>query len=377
MMKFALSWVMLGCLAAPALAQSSSVQLFGIVDVAVSRVDGGQSNLGYFSDWQIGRPGRWNVHSASSSRLGLRGSEDLGNGLKAGFLLDHRFQPDSGTVEPRDGVSYSGGARSYNAGFWNAQAYVSLASRELGEIRLGRQATPTFVLGLFSDPWGMEYSVAGLAGFTRGGNFVGASNNALLYLSPSVAGLSAQVLVGAGEGGAAATATGAPNGRNLGLGLRYQAGPLLAMLAFNDSRRSDATLNRTLAFGATYDFGRFKGFANYSVGQNSTPGNARMTTWLLGAHVPLGSGFVRAGVGHHAPPAGYNPNSVTPGATAATTPNPYAAYPVLLGQSSTKVGLGYVYTLSRRTSLSADVGTNHTRGYSRSSGVQGGIKHVF
>lgn len=377
MKKSLLSWAVLSSLAVTANAQSSSVQIFGIVDIAISRANGGQSNLGYFSDWQIGRTQRWEVHSASSSRLGIRGTEDLGNGLKAGFLLDHRFQPDTGAVEPRDGVSFPGGVRTYANGFWNAQSYVMISSASLGELRLGRQATPTFNLSIATDPWALEYNVAGLAGFTRGGNFVGASNNAVQYLSPSVGGFSVNVLVGAGEGGAASTGTALPNGRNVGVALRYQAGPLMATLAYNDSKRSDAILNRTYAFGATYDFGIAKGFANYSVGQNSIASNARMTTWLLGAHVPLGSGFVRVGVGHHAPPVGFNPNTINPGATAATTPNPYAAYPVLLGQSSNKFGIGYVYNLSKRTSVSADFGTNKTETYSRSSGVQSAVKHVF
>lgn len=376
MKKSVLTVAVLGCFAGAAAAQSN-VQIFGVIDVAISKVDGGQSNLSYLSDWQIGRPKRWEVHSSSSSRLGIRGTEELGKGLKAGFLLDHRFQPDTGAVEPRDGVAFSGGVRSYIAGFWNAQAYVSLSSAQLGEIRLGRQATPTFVLGLATDPWGMEYNVAGLAGFVRGGNFIGASNNAVQYLSPSIAGFSVNVLVGAGEGGAAATATGAPNGRNLGVALRYNAGPLSATLAYNDSKRPDALLNRTVALGATYDFGVFKGFANYSTGQNNIASNARMKTWLLGAHIPAGNGYFRVGFGHHAPPVGFNPNLVTPGATATTTPNPYGAYPVTLGQTSDKIGIGYVYVLSKRTQLQFDYGTNKTETYSRSSGLQSAIRHAF
>lgn len=376
MKKSLLCMAALASLAGAASAQSS-VQLFGIIDMAVSKIDNGQSNLSYLSDWQMGRPGRWEVHSSSSSRLGVRGSEDLGNGLKAGFLLDHRFQPDTGTVEPRDGVAFSGGVRNYIAGFWNAQSYVSLSSATLGEPRLGRQATPTFVLGLATDPWAMEYNVAGLAGFVRGGNFIGASNNAVQYLSPSFGGFSVNLLVGAGEGGAAATATGTPNGRNVGAALRYNAGPLSATLAYNDSHRPDTLLNRTVALGLTYDFSVLKGFANYSQGQNNIASNARMTTWLIGAHVPMGSGFWRVGFGHHAPPVGFNPNSVTPGATAATTPNPYAAYPVLLGQTSDKIGVGYVYVLSKRTQLQFDYGTNKTETYSRSSGVQTAVRHMF
>ena len=365
-------------LAGTAQAQSN-VTIFGIIDMAVSKANSGQSNLGYFSDWQIGRTGQWVMHSASSSRLGIRGTEDLGGGWKAGFLLDHRFQPDTGTVEPRDGVTFSGGNRSYTPGFWNAQAYVNLISASYGELRLGRNATPTFNLGLATDPWALEYNVAGFAGFTRGGNFVGASNNAVTYFTPSIGGFVGQILVGLGEGGAAAaTATAPPNGRNVGLGLRYNAGPLMAAIAYNDSKRSDNILNRTTAVGLIYDFPWFKLFSNYSMGKNSIPSNATSKTWLLGAHIPVGqTGYVRTAIGEYDPAVGFNPNAIAPGATAATAPNPYAAYAVTQGQDSFKFGLGYVYLLSKRTSLSADVGTNKTETFTRSSGVQAAIKHMF
>lgn len=369
--------IALAAVAGSAHAQSN-VTIFGIIDMAVSKANSGQSNLAYFSDWQIGKTGQWVMHSASSSRLGIRGTEDLGDGWKAGFLLDHRFQPDTGTVEPRDGVSFAGGSRSYNPGFWNAQAYVNLNSTSWGEVRLGRNATPTFNLGLATDPWALEYNVAGFAGFTRGGNFVGASKNAVTYLSPSLGGFAAQVLVGLAEGGTAATATAAPNGRNVGLGLRYNAGPLMAALAYNDSKRPDNILNRTTAFGLTYDFSAFKLFSNYALGKNSIASNETTRTWLLGAHVPVGTrGYVRTAVGGYDPAVGFNPNGIAPAATAADAPNPYAAYPVTLGQDTLKFGLGYVHLLSKRTSLSADVGTSKTETFTRSSGVQTAVKHMF
>ena len=86
---------------------------------------------------------------------------------------------------------------------------------------------------------------------------------------------------------------------------------------------------------------------------------------------------MRVGIGHHAPPKGFNPNALTPGSTAATTPNPYAVYPVTDGQNSNKLGIGYVHRLSKRTSLSADYGTNKTETYSRSQGVQFALRHAF
>lgn len=375
MKKSLISLAALG-LSAGAVNAQSSVTIYGIVDVAASKANSGQSNLSYYSDWQVGRPNQWTLHSASSSRLGFRGSEDLGDGLRANFLLEMRFQPDSGTIEPRDGVTFSGGTRSYNGGFFNAQSYVGL-SGNFGEVRLGRNATPHFNIGLITDPWGYEYNVASFGGFTRGGNMVAATNNSVNYLSPSVGGFSLQLGFGAGEGAASGTGQTPPNGRNLGFALQYNAGPLWMALAHNDSKRSDAIQNRSSIFGVIYNFGVAKAIFNYSVGKNNVAGNPSTKTLLLGAHIPLGSGFIRTAVGRYDPAVGFNTNGITPGATAATTPNPYAAYPVTKGQNSTKFGIGYVYQLSKRTSVSADIGTSKTETYTRSTGVQTALKHVF
>ncbi|MES2944470.1 MAG: porin [Pseudomonadota bacterium] len=375
MKKSLLTMALLGSLVSAATAQSS-VTVYGIIDMAVSKANNGQSNLSYFSDWQVGKTDQLTIHSASSSRLGFRGSEDLGGGMKANFLMELRFQPDTGSIEPRDGVTFTGGARTYNQGFWNAQSYVGL-SGNFGEIRLGRNATPHFTIGLASDPWAYEYNVAGFAGFTRGGNQVATTNNSINYLSPNFSGLTAQIGLGLAEGGTSAAATAAPNGRNVGLAIQYRQGPLWAAFGYNNSKRPDAILNRATILALTYDFGVIKPILNYSVGKNSVAGNPSTKTMLIGAHIPAGSGYIRTAVGRYDPAVGFNMNTVNPGATAASTPNPYAAYPVTRGQTSTKFAIGYVYNLSKRTSVSVDVGTNKTQTYSRSSGYQAAIRHTF
>src|SRR5689334_4420243 len=74
----------------------------------------------------------------SPSRWGLRGSEDLGSGLKAAFVLESGFSPDTG-------VSLQGGR------LFGRQAFVSLASAGAGEIRLGRQYAPMHYSMVSSD----------------------------------------------------------------------------------------------------------------------------------------------------------------------------------------------------------------------------------
>ena len=108
-------------------AQSSNVTLFGVVDVNLRYVnnDGG-------TQYQMSQDG------LASSRLGFRGTEDLGGGLTASFWLEGALNPDIGTASGQS---------------WQRRSTVSLAGG-WGELRLGRDYTSTFWnLGVF-DPFG-------------------------------------------------------------------------------------------------------------------------------------------------------------------------------------------------------------------------------
>ena len=84
-MKHIAAFALLAVAAASASAQST-VTLFGIVDFAARHVKNGDDSLRSLTG-----------NGLNSSRLGFRGVEDLGGGLKAGFWLEHGFNPDSGT----------------------------------------------------------------------------------------------------------------------------------------------------------------------------------------------------------------------------------------------------------------------------------------
>ena len=350
---------MLGSFAGAAFPQSSSVSIYGIIDVGVSRMDGGQSTLTFSPVALIGRPSSWTERSATSSRLGFRGSEDLGDGLKANFQLEHRFTPYIGGIEPRDGAS--------TTIFWNAQSWVGL-SGGLGEVRLGRQFVPAFQIAIGSDPWGYDYNVGGSSNFTRGGNGVTMSNNAVVYRTPKLAGFTADVMVAAGQGGAAAVNAPAGRvGRNEGANMQYSAGPLWVGLGYNNSKQEGTPVkNRYANLGIAYDFGFVRSIASYSVGNNNVAGNPDTRTYLIGATAPLGQGSMRTVVARYDAAVGQNFNAANP------------LLPQLTGgQNTTKFGLGYQYFLSTRTSMHADVGTAKTDGVSRTTGVEAGIKHIF
>jgi predicted porin len=345
--------------AGAAIAQSSSVTLYGLIDVGVSRMDGGRSTLTFTPLAIIGRPSTWTERSATSSRLGFRGSEDLGGGLKANFQIEHRLTPDSGGTEPRDGA--------LTTIFWNAQSWVGL-SGGFGEVRLGRQFVPAFWVGIGSDPWAYDYNVGGSSSFTRGGNGVTAAYNAVVYRTPGLAGFSAELMVAAGEGGAAVVNPPAGRvGRNEGANLQYASGPLWVGLGYNNARQNGTPIkNRFANFGIGYDFGVVRPIASYSVGNNNVVGNPDTRTCLIGATAPLGPGRLRAVVARYDAAVGQNFNAAN------------ALLPQLTGgQNTTKFGLGYEYVLSKRTTVHADAGTAKTDGVSRTTGFEAGIKHVF
>jgi predicted porin len=349
------------CAAGSAAAQTSSVTIYGIIDVAVSKVNNGTSNLTFLPQFAMGLRDTVQVKQSTESRLGFRGTEDLGGGLRANFQIEHRFRPDDGSVQGRDNTA------QVAQGFWNAQSWVGL-SGNFGEVRLGRQYVPAFYVSLASDPWGYDYNVAGAAGFTRGGNGITTAYNAATYRSPALSGFTAEVQVAAGEGGSPVTQTGSQAGRNLGVSLQYTGGPLYLGAAYNTLDQAAGSVeNKYWILSAAYNLGFVRPMVSYSVGTNNTNLGREAKTFIVGATAPLGGGRLKAVVARYDAAVGINPNAGSP----------YAAFANTTGANTNKLGLGYEYFLSKRTSVHADIGTAKTSGFTRSTGVEAGVKHVF
>ena len=113
-----------------ACAQSSLVTIYGIIDAAVERV----SNVGPAAASISRMPG---LTGTFPSRLGFRGTEDLGDGLRAVFVLEQGFSPDTGTLNQ--------GGRMFGR-----QAFVGL-SDSWGTISFGRQYTMLYMWVLDAD----------------------------------------------------------------------------------------------------------------------------------------------------------------------------------------------------------------------------------
>lgn len=135
------------CLAALALtlgaaqASAQSVTIFGLIDVGIESI----SNVGVNGNTLTRMPSNT---ASTPSRLGFRGTEDLGNGLKAGFVLESGIATDTG------GLNHGGR-------LFGRQSYVSLSSNDWGEVGLGRQYTMNFWALLSADVIGA--SAHGLA----------------------------------------------------------------------------------------------------------------------------------------------------------------------------------------------------------------------
>src|SRR5438105_14201470 len=100
-----------------------------------------------FLEAQVGRETQASratkLYDMGGSRLGFKGDEDLGGGLKASFYLEHRLNPDDGTV--------GGGAT-----FWKGGSWVGLSSATAGSVKLGRWWSQSFLKSQYaSDPFGM------------------------------------------------------------------------------------------------------------------------------------------------------------------------------------------------------------------------------
>lgn len=267
-----------GAFASAASAQSS-VTLGGIVDAWVGQTRnkvGGVSTTNSVLDSGGGQASRWN----------LRGTEDLGGGLKASFMLDQGFALDSGAVST---VSTS------NIGF-NRGAYVGL-SGGFGEIRLGR------MLGAFDalrgstnhlydssgfastgQVWGAGSTAAnGLAAVT-GSDYLARGNNTVMYITPVFGAFSGSVSTSASEG--ASTATAAP--RMVSAHAKYAQGPLRIGYGYQSEHFSTGK-NQFHIVAGNFDFGpaQMVGALQRQT-DGRIAGDQTSNEWELGLNIPFG-----------------------------------------------------------------------------------------
>ena len=271
---------------------------------------------------------------ASGSRLGFKGTEDLGNGLSAGFVLESGIAIDSG-------ASGQGGLA------FGRQSLVSLGG-PLGTISAGRQYSPYFkALRDIADPFG-----DGLAG--QAANLMVPNrrmDNSVRYASPKLGGWSTELVYSAGE-----IAGDSSRKRSLSGAVNYAEGPLSVVLAHY--RRESASASQhaynTLA-AARYALGPFQLHAAYAanrgMGTVGGGGAATLSVSTASQGTPVSAGPV--GV------AGAASHDLLLGMCATFGPHRFAGSLIRhadrspANQDARQAGLAYLYGLSKRTDLYA------------------------
>jgi len=273
-------------------AAQTAVSVYGLMDLGVVAESGGPG----------GSLLKLTSGISAGSRIGFRGTEDLGGGLKAKFVIESGIAADTGGVT-QGGLVYG------------RQAFVGLDG-QFGSLTAGRQYAPHFLAIDDVDPFG-----TGLAGNST--NLMGTTarmSNALVYTTPVLVGFSAQAAYGFGE------VAGIRSGlRQIGARVNYATGSLTFGLAYhgaNDALGARAGKN-TLVSGK-YDFGA--GWASVAYNINDGAPGVDNRDILLGVSVPVAAGTIMASY--------VRKDDRT-----------------ALNQDANQVGVGYMYDLSKRTAL--------------------------
>jgi predicted porin len=178
MMKRTLVVAAISTLAAGAALAQSSITVYGRLNASMEYQD------------NIGTDGKQAVLQNNASRLGFKGSEDMGGGLKAIFLFEHRFNVDTGTVTNSD-------LSSPFSGFWAGDSFVGLESASLGTFRMGRMTSAAYYATAdYISFHNHDTGTSADALYT----YLGRDKNTIAYLSPAFGGFTFEGSVSAGEG---------------------------------------------------------------------------------------------------------------------------------------------------------------------------------
>jgi len=272
--------------------EASSIKIYGIADGGLVVEHGGPA----------GTVTRVSSGINSGSRIGFKGTEDLGNGLSANFVIE-------------GGVSIDTGASGQGGLTFGRQSYVGLTSG-WGTVSLGRQYSAYYkALRDIADPFS-----DGLAG--QAPNIFVANrriDNAVTYSSLRYAGWALDATYGAGE-----VAGNTTRKRSLSLAANYMQGPLTVVLAHHRHEEAVDDHERNSMLAVRYKMGMFTGHATYVANRGMAGVESR--DMLLGLSAQSGPHTVLGSVVQHQDRSAAN-------------------------QDARQFGVAYMYALSKRTDL--------------------------
>ncbi|MBU7572303.1 MAG: porin [Hydrogenophaga sp.] len=338
MKKHAIALAALGLVSGYASAQSS-VTLYGVVDVALERVKGATSVTRVTSGQQQG------------SRWGLRGTEDLGGGLKATFLLESGFNADVGTLGQ--------GGRLFGR-----QGYVGLGGN-WGTVRLGRQYTPMDDIASIIGT--KVYDVVSVVPIIGNGDY-NRVDNAITYVSPTVASTVFQLQYSLGEERASNNAS-ADFGKQVSAHALYAQGPWTLGLSLMQVADADGVLagkqgKDALLFVGAYDFGPVKLTGYYDVEDKAVE---KLKLFGLAVAFKFGETTVSVGAAQA--------KNVNGSAAAASDDAKIYTLQATHNLSKRTALYGHLTAVSNDTA--AALGFNSPVAGSSSNGIQVGIRHRF
>jgi len=286
----------------------SSVTVYGILDLWVGSLDDGATSTTLLDSGGV-----------NTNRWGLKGSEDLGGGLKAHFNLEQAFKSDTGAA----GDATLAFARQSWVGF----------SGGFGEVRVGRTTTPFDDISgasdaLFDSALSPMYGVGAPNDLFASANYISRPNNTIFYQAPDFGGFSGAISYSLDENAVGAASV-------TSLNLTYGAGPVAVQLGYQTEDIDNTALlpddYSVVRLGGSYDFGVAKVMANY--GKATSIGNQAgydATDYQIGADFPVGPVVV-----------------VSVSYAKSDDSNPAGVFE----ESRDGYGIGATYTLSKRTFL--------------------------
>lgn len=293
----------------------SNVTLYGVADIVIHK------------DADVSA--RMSSGGVSTSRWGIKGSEDLGGGLKATFNFEQGLDLTTGAIK---GAPFG------------RQAHLGL-SGGFGTVKLGKTWNAyDDMAGASNDVFDSVLSSSRIAPSSN--DYNGNPDQGIYYSSPSMGGFS----------GALSTSfkTGANESKVTAFRVQYEGGPVYVGVGHENQKSNAATVKNTRVNGS-YDLGAVKLLAAYGQTKNGSAG-VDTKDFTIGADVPLSSALVLS--------------------TGFTQVRPDSG-----GDNANSFGLGVNYSLSKRTSVYGGLRKDNDSAVTNVGGVKSrygfGVKHTF
>ncbi|MEO7493574.1 MAG: porin [Massilia sp.] len=249
-------------------AAQSAVVVYGVADAGIAVERNGVSG---------NRATKVNSGNQSGSRIGFKGTEDLGNGLSAVFNVEGDVNVDTG----------AGGTNLFDR-----RSVVGLQSAAFGAVTVGREYTPAAAVAAMSDTFGQGFYGSNLSAFNATTAAAGATNsfltrrisNSVNYVSNKQSGFTFRAAYGALEAAAPIRS----NAALKGVGVDYADGALALAAAYHVTNRLVAGNDKEYALGAAYTYEGIEFKGNYLVA-DAVGNNNKFTQINAGVAYALGA----------------------------------------------------------------------------------------